>query len=57
MIEAFYNGEYSLVLVDRTSDTTGRLQFVPEAWPYGGTGCMVALVECFDGKVTAEVGT
>ncbi|MDH3582870.1 MAG: hypothetical protein OER86_01500, partial [Phycisphaerae bacterium] len=42
MIEAFYNGEYDLVSIDRTSDTTGQLQFVPEAWPYGGTRCMVA---------------
>ncbi len=27
------------------------------AYPYGGTGCMHALIECFGGIVTGEVNT
>jgi hypothetical protein len=57
MIEAFDNGEYNLLRVIRTSENTGSLQFEALAWPYGGTGCMHALVECFGGIVTGEIDT
>ena len=57
MIEAFKNGEYELVALDRTTDTTGRLTFNPLAWPFGGTNCMRALIESFGGVVTHEAGT
>ena len=57
MIEAFKNGEYELLALDRTSDTTGRLTFNPFAWPFGGTGCMRALIESFGAVVTHEAGT
>ena len=57
MIEAFKNGEYELVALDRKTDTTGRLTFNPLAWPFGGTNCMRALIESFGGVVTHEAGT
>ena len=57
MIDSFWSGEYDLISIDRTSDTAGRLQFNPHACPYGGTGCMRALIESFGGVVTGEAGT
>lgn len=54
MIAEFQNGEYDLISIARTSDTTGRLLYLPEAWELGRTGCMVSLIECFGGKVTAS---
>ena len=57
MIQAFHNGEYNLLRVIRTSANTGALQFKALACPYGGTGCMRALIECFGGTVTGEIDT
>ena len=57
MIEAFHNGEYNLLRVTRVSENAGALQFEALAFPYGGTGCMCALVECFGGIVTGEIDT
>jgi hypothetical protein len=54
MIEAFRNGEYDLVACERTTKTTGRLTFVEHAFPFGGTGCMRALIECFGHRVTRD---
>ena len=57
MIHAFNDGEYDLIAIDRTSDSTGRLRFDPLAYPFGGTGCMRALIESFGGVITGEAGT
>ena len=57
MLEAFHNGEYKLLRLIRTSDNTGALQFEALTWPYGGTGCMRALIESFGGTVTGEIDT
>jgi hypothetical protein len=54
MIEAFRNGDYELVDCERITKKTGRLSFDPDGWPYGGTGCMRALVESFGHRVLAE---
>ena len=51
MIDAFRNGEYDLLGCHRVSATAGRLEFDSHAWPYGGTGCMRALVEAFGHRV------
>jgi len=52
LIHAFVNGEYQLMSCDLTEDGKARLNFYSLAYPYGGVGCMVALVEAFDGVVT-----
>lgn len=54
MIDAFYNGDYDLIAIDRTWDSTARVRFVPFAWPIGGTGCMKALMKTLEGQITAE---
>jgi hypothetical protein len=57
MIDAFYHGDYDLIALDRTSPNTGRLRFDPHGYPFGGTGCMHALIECSGGTITGEAGT
>lgn len=54
MIEAFSNGEYDLLSCERITETTGRLTFQEHSFPFGGTGCMRALIECFGHRVTRD---
>ena len=54
MIDAFQNGDYDLLVCERKPERVARLSFDPHGWPYGGTGCMRALVESFGHRVTAE---
>ena len=54
LIEAFRNGDYDLLGCQRASSETGRLAFEPFGWPYGGTGCMRALIEAFGHRVTID---
>jgi hypothetical protein len=51
LIDAFANGEYRLLGIRRYGDSA-RLEFEPDAFPYGGVGCMQALIEAFDFSVT-----
>jgi hypothetical protein len=51
MIDAFRNGEYSLLSCKLVSSNTARLNFYAHAYPYGGTGCMQALIESFGFKI------
>ena len=55
MIEAFENGEYELLGCRRVDQPTARLEFNPYSFPYGGTGCMKALIEAFGHQVTTVV--
>src|SRR5579871_5098713 len=58
LVDAFVNGEYNLLNCEMTDDGKARLNFDALAYPYGGVGCMVALVEAFGGIVTGiEDGT
>ncbi len=53
LLAAFKEGEYILVSCEMTEGGKARLEFYSLAYPYGGVGCMVALVEAFEGVVTA----
>lgn len=54
MIDAFKYGEYTLVDCSIISGNKARLEFEAWAWPYGGTGCMKALIKAFDFKIIGE---
>lgn len=57
MFDAFRNGDYAFLAI---AEEAGRhyLTFDPYGYPYGGTGSMVALVECFGHRVVGiEDGT
>lgn len=58
MIDAFRNGEYELQQCEMESPGNGKLEFYSFAYPYGGVGCMVALIESCGFRVTGiEDGT
>ncbi|GGC64143.1 hypothetical protein [Undibacterium terreum] len=57
MLDAFSNGDYQLIAIQ---DKNGKYQlaFNPHGYPYGGTGCMVAFLECFGHSIVGiEDGT
>ncbi|SFL35512.1 hypothetical protein [Lysobacter sp. cf310] len=54
MIDAFKNGDYDLLGCEQISGSLGRLNFRPHGWPYGGVGCMRALLESFGHRVVQE---
>lgn len=54
LFEAFENGEYTLVSCRRVGADRARLEFATHSYPYGGTGCMHALIEVFGFRVVAE---
>jgi hypothetical protein len=54
VIEAFRNGEYDLGECERVTEVTGRLTFFEHSYPFGGTGCMRALIESFGHRVTRD---
>ncbi len=54
MIDAFESGDYDLIELRRIDSGAGLLLFDPRGFPFGGTGCMRALIECFGGVVTGE---
>jgi hypothetical protein len=47
MFDAFKNGEYELIACRMISLDKARLEFDPWAYPYGGIGCMQALIQSF----------
>ncbi len=54
MIDAFRNGDYELVGCTQSGAKMARLDFEPFGHPYGGCGCMKALIESFGFRVVAE---
>ena len=54
LLEAFKNGDYELLPIVRLTETEAALPFNPTGNPYGGTGCMRALIEAFGHRVIAE---
>jgi len=52
MIDAFRNGEYELRSCELVGPVSGRLEFFALAYPYGGVGSMVALIEAFGFTIT-----
>lgn len=52
LIHAFESGEYELRACEMVDSKKARLTFEAFAYPYGGVGCMVALIEVFGFTVT-----
>ena len=58
LMDAFINGEYNLLSCEMAGPGKARMSFYALAYPYGGVGCIVALIEAFGGVVTGiEDGT
>jgi hypothetical protein len=57
MLEAFWQGDYALGSIQDNARQY-VLTFSPNGYPFGGTGCMVAMLESFGHEVTGiEDGT
>lgn len=57
MLDAISSGDYQLIAIEE-KDSKYRLAFNPHGYPYGGTSCMVALLECFGHTIVGiEDGT
>ena len=52
LMDSFVNGEYNLLSCEMMENGQARLNFYALAYPYGGVGCMVGLIEAFGGIVT-----
>jgi len=50
MLDAIWNGDYDLIAIQPRA-SRHVLGFSPHGYPYGGTGSLVALVECFGHQV------
>ena len=55
MIEAIFNGEYTLDQMRQLDENRAVLLYEPWAGPFGGTDCLVALIESFGHRVTYDV--
>ncbi len=45
ILDAVKNGEYQMLEIVKTSSNAGELRIDPEAYPYGGIGAFIALIE------------
>ena len=45
LVHAVENGDYNLLEIIKTSESTAELRIDPEAYPYGGIGAFMSLVE------------
>lgn len=50
MLASLWDGEYDLIEV-HAYEGHHLMSFEPHAYPFGGTGCMVAMLECFGNTV------
>ncbi len=55
MIEAIFNGEYTLDELRQLDEQRAVLLYDPWAGPFGGTDCLVALIESFGHRVTYDM--
>lgn len=51
LFDAFKNGDYDLLPIERLSASEAVLPLDPFGHPFGGTGCMRTLIEAFDHRV------
>ncbi len=51
MLACFKDGNYDLLSCEMISEEIARINYHPFAFPYGGTGCMQALIESFGFEV------
>ena len=55
MIDAIFNGDYTLDELRQLDENHAVLLYNPWAGPFGGTDCLVALIESFGHRVTYDL--
>ena len=53
MLDAIFNGDYSLISLVKEGDS-GCLYYNPRAYPFGGSGSLIELIESFGNKITYD---
>jgi hypothetical protein len=54
MINSIKSGDYELTSCTQIDNNTGRIEFEPFGWPYGGVGCLHMLIKAFEGVVIKD---
>ena len=54
MLDAIFNGDYSLIALVKEQNNRGCLYYNPRAYPFGGTGSLIELIESFGNKITYD---
>ena len=54
MLDAIFNGDYSLIDLVKEQGDRGCLYYKPRAYPFGGTGSLVELIKSFGNKITYD---
>ena len=54
MLDAIFNGDYSLISLVKEKDDRGCLYYNPHAYPFGGSGSLIELISSFGNKVTYD---
>ena len=54
MLDAIFNGDYSLISLVREKDDRGCLYYNPHAYPFGGSRSLIELISSFGNKVTYD---
>ena len=52
MLDAIFNGDYSLISLTKEKDNQGCLYYNPHAYPFGGSRSLIELISSFGNKVT-----
>ena len=54
MLDAILNGDYSLIALVKEQDDRGCLYYNPRAYPFGGSGSLIELIESFGNQITYD---
>ena len=54
MLDAIFNGDYSLIALVKEQGDRGCLYYNPRAYPFGGSGSLIELIESFGNKITYD---
>ena len=54
MLDAILNGDYSLIDLVKEKGDRGCLYYNPRAYPFGGSGSLIELIESFGNKITYD---
>lgn len=54
MLDAIFNADYTLIALIKESEDRGCLYYNPRAYPFGGTGSLIELIESFGNQITYD---
>lgn len=55
LLDSIFNGDYELVEIVVKKEKIAELKYYPYGAPFGGTECLVSLLECFGQEVISDL--